>query len=160
MVDVVNRDGLKFTETLCETLSQITLWPGITRSGLPSTPGQVENGKVRSGPLTWVVLDGSDAPSISDDEGTVTDLGHSRKRFRIEGELARDVMMRLAPLDFRDKAFADQAFKATTAHHMSVWIARDGAAWNIWVGYTFADAFREVLEETAAQWEDAYSFNL
>jgi len=155
MVDIVNRDSLKITETLCETLSQLTLWPGVTRADLPSAPGRIENGMVRSGPLTWVIFDGKDAPSVSDEEGALTDLGHSRKCFRVEGAFARDVMMRLAPLDFRDRAFEDGAFKATTAHHTSVWIARDGDAWNIWVGYTFADAFREVLEETAAQWENA-----
>jgi len=155
MVEIVNRDDLKITETLCETLVQVTLWPGVSRADLPTAPGHVENGKVRSGPMTWVVFEGNDAPSISGDEGTLTDLGHSRKRFRIEGKLAYDVMMRLAPLDFRDRAFADRAFKATTAHHISVWIARDGDAWDIWVGFTFADALREVLEETAAQWEEA-----
>ena len=105
------------------------------------------------GRAAWVVFEGNDAPSIGEADGTVTDLCHSRKRFRVEGALARDVMMRLAPLDFRDRAFADGAFKATTAHHMSVWIARDGEAWNIWVGFTFADAMRDVLEETVAQWE-------
>jgi len=36
MVDIVNRDSLKITETLCETLSQLTLWPGATRADLPS----------------------------------------------------------------------------------------------------------------------------
>ena len=155
MVEIVSRNDLTITETLCETLVQITLWPGVTRADLPAAPGKVENGKVRSGPMTWVVFEGNDPPSISDDEGTLTDLGHSRKCFRIEGTRAQDVMMRLAPLDFRDRAFEDGAFKATTAHHISVWIARDGNAWNIWVGFTFANAFREVLEETVAQWEAA-----
>jgi len=155
MTDIVNNDDLTITETLCETLSQVTLWPGVSRTDLPTAPGRVENGKVRSGPQTWVIFDGKDAPLISDEEGTLTDLGHSRKCFRIEGRLARDVMMRLAPLDFRDRAFEDGAFKATTTHHISVWIARDGDAWNIWVGFTFANAFREILEETVAQWEEA-----
>ena len=155
MVEIINRSDLKITESLCDTLVQITLWPGQSQTDLPSAPGKIKNGKVRTGPLTWVVFEGSDAPSISDEEGTLTDLGHSRKCYRVEGALAQDVMMRLAPLDFRDRAFEDGAFKATTAHHVSVWTARDGDAWNIWVGFTFADAFREVLEETAAQWEGA-----
>ena len=155
MVEIVNRPDLTITETLCESLSQITLWPDVTRADLPAEPGRVENGIVRNGPRTWVVFEPNNHPDTSTEDGTLTDLGHSRKRFRIEGDLAGDVMMRLAPLDFRDRAFTDGAFKATTAHHMSVWIARDGDAWNIWVGFTFAAAFREVLEETAAQWEEA-----
>ena len=155
MVEIVNLDDLKITETLCETLMQVTLWPDVSRADLPNSPGKIETGKVRTGPRTWVVFEGNDAPSISDDEGTLTDLGHSRKCFRVEGSLAWDVMLRLAPLDFRDHAFEDGMFKATTAHHISVWIARDGDAWNIWVGFTFADAFRELLEETATQWEGA-----
>lgn len=153
MGEILNQPDLTITETLCDALWQITLWPGVTQSDLPADPGQIVSGIVRSGPQSWVVLDSSTAPDIADADGTVTDLCHSRKRFRVEGALTRDVMMRLAPLDFRDRAFADGAFKATTAHHMSVWIARDGETFDIWVGFTFADAFREVLEETAAQWE-------
>lgn len=152
MVEVVKREELTITETLCEALWQVSLWPGVTHADLPTEPGKVDNGIARTGPQTWVVFEGNE-PSLSADEGTLTDLGHSRKRFRVEGTLARDVMMRLAPLDFRDRAFADGTFKATIAHHMSVWIARNGEAFDIWVGFTFADAFRGVLEETAAQWE-------
>jgi len=153
MNTVVSIPDLTVTETLCDALWQITLWPGVTRADLPTEPGMVAGSIARTGPQTWVVFEANDTPSVDEADGTVTDLCHSRKRFRIEGPLAQDVMMRLAPLDFRDRAFADRAFKATTAHHMSVWIARDGEAFDIWVGFTFADAFREVLEETAAQWE-------
>ena len=155
MGEILSRPDLTITETLCDALWQITLWPGVTRADLPSAPGVITDGIVRAGPQTWVVLEASEAPPVTEAEGTVTDLCHSRKRFRIEGALARDVMMRLAPLDFRERAFADGAFKATSAHHISVWIARDGEAFDVWVGYTFADALREVLEETAAQWEAA-----
>jgi len=140
------------TETLCDLLWQVSLWPGVSRTELPTDPGVMTNEAVRTGPRTWVIFDG-DVPTISADEGTLTDLCHSRIRFSVHGDLARDVMMRLAPLDFRDRNFPDLAFKATTAHHMSVWIARDGESWDIWVGFTFANAFRELLEETAAQWE-------
>ena len=154
MGDVVKREDLTITETLCETLSQITLWPGVSRADLPVEPGMMKDGIARTGPRTWVIFEPNTHPDISTDEGTMTDLGHSRKRFHVEGDLAQDVMMRLAPLDFRERAFDDGAFKATTAHHMSVWIARDGEAWHIWVGFTFADALRDVLEETAAQWEE------
>lgn len=154
MKTILSTPDLTITETLCDALWQINLWPGVTRADLPTEPGKMTNGTARTGPRTWVVFEGNDAPFATEAEGTVTDLCHSRKCFRVEGALARDVMMRLAPLDFRDKAFADGSFKATTAHHISAWIARDGEAWNIWTGFTFADAMREVLAETAAQWEE------
>ena len=153
MKTVISNSDLTITETLCDALWQITLWPGVIRAALPADPGMIVDGVVRSGPQSWVVLDSKDAPEVAETDGTVTDLCHSRKRFHVAGALTRDVMMRLAPLDFRDRAFTDGAFKATSAHHISVWIARDGEAFDIWVGHTFADAFRDVLEETAAQWE-------
>ena len=49
MSDIVKNDDVTITETLCETLSQVTLWPGESRTDLPTEPGRVENGKVRSG---------------------------------------------------------------------------------------------------------------
>lgn len=152
MTPIISTADLTITETLCEALWQVNLWPGVNRADLPAAPGMIANGIVRNGPQNWVVFDGN-VPDVAEADGTLTDLGHSRKKFRVEGARARDVMMRLAPLDFRDRAFADGAFKATTAHHISVWIARDGEAFDIWVGFTFADAFRELLEETAAQWD-------
>jgi len=151
---IISTPDLTITETLCDALWQINLWPGVARADLPADPGVISNGVARTGPRTWVFFEGNEAPSVSEAEGTVTDLCHSRKRYRVEGALARDVMMRLAPLDFRDRGFADGAFKATTAHHISVWIARSGEAFDVWVGFTFADAMRDVLEETAAQWEE------
>lgn len=154
MKTIVSTSDLTITETLCDELWQVNLWPGVTCADLPDAPGIITDGIARTGPRTWVVFDGN-APDVSETDGTLTDLCHSRKRFHIEGEMARDVMMRLAPLDFRDRSFSDGAFKATTAHHMSVWIARSGEAFDLWVGFTFADAMRDVLEETAAQWETA-----
>ncbi len=154
MNTVVSTPDLTITETLCDSMWQINLWPGVTQADLPTAPGTIENGVARTGPCSWVIFDG-EKPSVSEADGTVTDLCHSRKRFRIEGAMAGHVVIRLAPLDFRERAFTDGAFKATMAHHMSVWIARDGGAFDVWVGFTFADTFRELLEETAAQWEDA-----
>lgn len=154
MAEIVTHDDLTVTEHLCDPLWQVTLWPGVSHDSLPAEPGRIADGVARIGPRVWIGFEG-EPPGIATDDGATLDIAHSRKRFRIEGDRARDVVMRLAPLDFRDSAFPDGAIKATAAHHMSVWIARDGAAWDVYVGYTFAGVMRELLEETAAQWEAA-----
>lgn len=163
--------GVTIIREDCGAFWQVTAWPDtvsviagqlgeITGISAPG-PGELvsaNTGQVaRIGPLVWWVI-GADAEvaralaGIAPEEGTALDMTDNRVRFAISGPSARDMMMRLAPLDFRDRSFAVGTIAATAAHHMSVQIARREEAWDVYVTATFADAFAEVLAETAGQW--------
>lgn len=164
-------DGVTILREECGPFWQVTAWPGtladvaarigdITGAEAPG-PGalvQTDSGQVaRIAPLAWWIIgakvDAVEALSgIAAEEGAALDLTDNRVRFAISGPRARDTMMRLAPLDFRDRAFPVDRIAATAAHHMSVQVARRQDAWDVYVTTTFADAFAEVLEETVAQW--------
>ena len=135
------------TRTLVERLWQATLWPGAAHDGLPGTPGAVEGGIARTGPRTWTGWE-AEPPALDPERGAVADLGHARVRFSIPGEAGREAMRRLVPLDLRDRAFPEGRLKATTAHHVGVWVHRDAEGWHLWAPTTFADSMAELLEET------------
>ena len=164
-------DGVTILRENCGPFWQVTAWPdtlgavaarlgGITGADAPGPGALVQTGSggiARIAPLVWWII-GANADAvaaldgIAAEEGTALDLTDNRVRFAISGPRARDTMMRLAPLDFRDRGFPVGHVAATAAHHMSVVIARREEAWDVYVTTTFADAFAEVLEETAAQW--------
>jgi len=155
----------------CGAFWQVAAWPDtlgavaarlaeITGAAVPGPGGIVrtDSGQIaRIAPLTWWMI-GANADAIralqdiAPDQGAIVDLTDNRVRFVISGPYARDMMMRLAPLDFRDRGFPTGRIAATAAHHVSVQIARGDDAWDIYVTATFADAFAEILAETAAQW--------
>lgn len=163
--------GVTIIREDCEAFWQVTAWPDtlgavasrlgeITGVAAPGPGGLVaaDTGQIaRIGPLVWWII-GANAEAvraladIGAQEGSALDMTDNRVRFVISGPRARDMMMRLAPLDFRDRSFAVGTIAATAAHHMSVQIARREEAWDVYVTATFADAFAEVLAETAAQW--------
>ena len=155
----------------CGAFWQVSAWPdtvGAVAARLGEATGRdapgpggivaTDGGQVaRIAPLVWWIIGAAPAAAkavadLPPEEGTVVDLTDNRTRFVISGPLARDMMMRLAPLDFRDRAFPVGHIAATAAHHMSVQIARREDAWDVYVTSTFADALEEVLAETAAQW--------
>ena len=164
-------DGVTIIREDCGPFWQITAWPdtlgavaariGEIAGAQAPGPGacvQTQSGQIaRIAPLAWWII-GANADAagalagIAAAEGTALDLTDNRVRFVISGPYARDMMMRLAPLDFRDRGFPVGHIAATAAHHMSVQIARREEGWNVYVTATFADAFAEVLEETAGQW--------
>ena len=163
--------GVTVIRESCGPFWQVTAWPDTLGSVAASLerivgiaapgPGQLAlaDGEqvARIGPLVWWVIGASvdtarALADLSPAEGTSLDLADNRERFVVSGPYARDMMMRLAPLDFRDRGFPVGHIAATAAHHMSVQIARREEAWDIYVTATFADAFAEVLDETAAQW--------
>ncbi len=169
MVDSLNiqQDGLSIVEESCGPFWQVTSWPetvGVIErmaadacgAAVPA-PGTCETGGkgavMRVGPLVWWVI-GADVTfgALSPEDGAVLDMTDNRKRFVVSGARAREVMMRLAPLDFRDKAFPVGKVASTTAHHMSVQIVRRDGAFDVYATATFATGFAEVLSETAAQW--------
>jgi len=166
--------GVTIIREDCGPFWQVSAWPGtlgsvaarlreITGTDAPGPGGIVatECGQVaRIGPLVWWIIGANDDAAraladIAPEEGSALDLTDNRIRFAVSGPYARDMMMRLAPLDFRDRGFAPGHIAATAAHHMSVQIARREDAWDVYVTATFADAFAEVLEETAAQWNES-----
>ena len=155
----------------CGAFWQVTAWPGtldavaarlgeIAGVEAPGSGGMIDTdiGRIaRVGPLVWWIVgvecDAARALSgIAPEEGAALDLTDSRVRFVVSGPHARDTMMRLAPLDFRDRGFPVGQIAATAAHHVSVHIARQEDAWEVYVTTTFARALAEMLEETTAQW--------
>lgn len=147
---------------------QVTAWPetvgdvaarvaAATGHDAPE-PGAVSpGGAARIGPLVWWVFDAApDAAArlaeIPAAEGTALDLGGGRMRFTVSGPRARDVMMRLAPIDFREAAFPEGRIVSTLAHHLNLQIARSGAGYDIYVSASFAPTLHEILTETVAQW--------
>lgn len=169
MADSLNiqQDGLSIVEESCGPFWQITSWPetvgAVERMAADAcgaavpAPGMCETGGkgavMRIAPLVWWMIGADVVPGdVPVDQGTTLDMTDNRKRFVISGARARDVMMRLAPLDFREKAFPVGKVASTTAHHMSVQIVRRDGAFDVYATATFAPAFAEVLAETAAQW--------
>ena len=163
--------GVTITREDCGPFWQVTAWPdtldavaarlgGIAGVQAPGPCAMVDSdiGQIaRIAPLVWWVV-GTTAEAaraladIAPEEGTALDMTDNRVRFSVSGPYARSMMVRLAPLDFRDRSFATGTIAATAAHHMSVQIARREEAWDIYITATFADALAEVLAETAAQW--------
>ena len=155
----------------CGSFWQIAAWPDTLDSiasrlgeiaGVEAPgPGEVVESDIghiaRIGPLVWWVIGanaeaGRALAAIAPEEGAALDLTDNRVRFVVSGPYARETMMRLAPLDYRDRSFPPGRIAASAAHHIAVQIARREEAWEIYVTTTFADAFAEVLEETVAQW--------
>ncbi len=163
--------GVIYAREECGAFWQVSAWPATVAAvaerlaaavgtAAPGPGDMVTTGAgqvARIAPLAWWVI-GADAGAmdalrdLSPEDGAVLDMTDNRTRFVISGPYARDMMMRLAPLDFRDRAFPAGRIAATAAHHMSVQIVRREDAWDVYVTSTFADAFEEVLAETAAQW--------
>ncbi len=160
-----------YTREECGAFWQVAAWPGtlgavaahlgkVVGSEAPG-PGRIittDAGQIaRIGPLVWWIIGATPQAiealaDISVEDGTVLDMTDNRTRFVVSGPYARDIMMRLAPLDFRDRAFPIGQIVATAAHHMSVQVVRREEAWDVYVTSTFADALEELLAETAAQW--------
>lgn len=160
--------GATVARGACGPFWQVTAWPGtldavaarlerIAGVAAPG-PGRMVEGEggtgrvARVAPLVWWIIGAETAPAIPPEEGAALDLTDNRVRFVVSGPRARETMMRLAPLDFRDRAFPVGHIAATAAHHVSVHIARREEGWEIYVTTTFAQFFAETLEETLAQW--------
>ena len=171
MVDANVAHGVIVAREECGPFWQVAAWPdtldavaarlGEVAGAQAPGPGEILDSDIgqvaRIGPLVWWVIGtteeaGEALAAIAPEEGKALDLTDNRVRFTVSGPFARDMMMRLAPLDFRDRSFSVGQIAATAAHHVSVQIARREAAWDVYVTTTFADALAEVLEETAMQW--------
>ncbi len=171
MADTMTKEAVSIAREGCGTFWQVAAWPdtlGTVAGRLAEATGVEAPGPgelaaaggmqvARVAPLVWWVIGATDEAAralaaIAPDDGTALDMTDNRERFVVSGPRARDLMMRLAPLDFRDRSFPAGRIAATAAHHMSVQIARRDDAWDVYVTTTFADALAEVLEETAAQW--------
>lgn len=166
--------GVSISDGAFAPIWQVTAWPH-TVAGVASRVASVIGGDApnagmiaagstasaaRIGPLVWWVfgVDADAASGLADipaEEGAALDLTDGRMVFRVEGPRARDVVMRLAPIDFRDKSFPEGRIVSTLAHHMNLHIARSGAGYDVYVSSSFGGTLHEVLIETVAQWGEA-----
>ena len=150
-------------------LVQVAVWPGrtdalavaLTDAGLPAPPPpgrSAEAGGVVAmdgGPGRWLLEGPADLPLrlaalVRGDVGTVTDLSHSRARFRLEGPRARWVLAKGTSVDLRDAAFPVGSVAWTTIHATGVVVRRAGAETFDAMPYRgFARDFAEWLAEAA-----------
>ena len=93
--------------------------------------------------------------AIPSDLGAVTPLSHSRTRIAIEGECARDVLMKGVPIDVHPDMFGVGRFALTGLHHTPVLLHRAAPdRYEFYVMRTFALTLWEWLADAA--WEFGY----
>ena len=161
--------GISIRERALASLVQVAVWPersdaldaALLDAGLPARPGagrSHEAGGVVAmdgGPGRTLFEGPSDLPArlaalVPGEVGTVTDLGHSRVRFSLEGARARWVLAKGTSVDLRDASFPVGAVAWTTIHGMGVIVRRSSDETFDAMPYRgFARAFAGWLEEAA-----------
>lgn len=97
----------------------------------------------------WIIGNASLEVESSADVAML-DLSHSRWRIRLSGEQGRDVLSRLAPIDFSDDVFPIESFAQTGVHHVSVLIHHSNDHdFDIYVPVTWAVSIWEAVCEAA-----------
>jgi len=163
--------GAVLREQRVDGLLQVSAWPetvsrvaGLLAEAvaLDEAPGfgraatTAGGALLRVHPLTWWLVDAA-APArqpfkaFAPDVGTALDLTHSRVRVAVSGESATVLLNRFLPLDLRDSEFPDGSVAASTFHHVSVLLHRQGAQYLLYIPRGFAVSLFELLTETAAQ---------
>jgi sarcosine oxidase subunit gamma len=148
------------------SLTQIDGWPGSSvedvLAGLcgfpmPRMVGETtQRGGLRAIRIAparlWLV---NDAPSgigglTGAADAAVVSLSHGRRRFRLSGRTARDVLARCVALDWDAPALVPARAAQTSLHRVPILLVRDTPdAFELFVPRSFAQAMRERLEEAA-----------
>ncbi|MCZ6470405.1 MAG: hypothetical protein O6649_03485 [Gammaproteobacteria bacterium] len=88
---------------------------------------------------------------IGDESLAVLDLSHSRTRIIVDGTAAEEVMVRLAPIDFRASVMPVDSFVQTGIHHVGVLIYRTAEMrFEIFTPVTWARSVWELICLNAA----------
>ncbi|MGK9168420.1 hypothetical protein KXR53_19060 [Inquilinus limosus] len=150
------------------SLTQIDCWPGSKSSvedrlaglcglPMPRVVGEtVQRGvrrAIRIAPARlWLVDDapsGTCGPTGMADAALVS-LSHGRRRFRLFGHTARDVLARCVALDWDAPALSPSRAAQTSIHRVPILLVRDAPdAFELFVPRSFAQAVREQLEDAA-----------
>ena len=159
------KNSLKFTEVNDLLLYQVSVWTNTLNSvgskisknlGLENYPGPNKvssNNKfamLRTEPLKWWVF-GSKINGLSEEEGNILDLSHSRTCLSISGEKSSIFLNRFLSLDLRDKYFTGNSVASTTFHHVGVTLWNSENDYKIFIPRAFALSLWEIFLETATQ---------
>jgi heterotetrameric sarcosine oxidase gamma subunit len=101
----------------------------------------------------WIVGPATDATAaMLQNNCAVTPLSHSRVRISLSGTPAREVLAKLAPVDFHVSAFTPGTVALTGIHHTPVTVHCTGEdAFDIYVMRTFAMNLWEVVTDAALE---------
>lgn len=160
--------GVRLSERRPGAIWQVTAWPdrlaeagaaAAAAAGLDAAPGPGRAGfgedtvVMRTEPLRWLLVSDAEtpAPTLSAEDGTLLDLGHARTVIRVEGARSVDLMARMAPLDFRPKAFPEGTVATSAIHHIAATILARTGGFDVFVYRSFGLAIFEHIAETAEQ---------
>jgi len=90
---------------------------------------------------------------VSSEDGSVTELSHSRARLRLSGSDACAFLARGVAVDLSDKAFPSAHFAQTSIHHIPILMHRIGdtnTEIDVYVLRSFALSFWHWIVETSA----------
>ena len=91
-------------------------------------------------------------PDTNNVDLTVVDLSHARTVIRIEGDVARELLARLASVDFSPEIFSVGQFVQTGMHHIGVLIERiDETCYDIFIPVTWAASIWGIITLHAGQ---------
>ncbi len=149
-------------DRLADTLAALARGVGIDP---PTTPNAVATTASSAGALTvimtgpgrWLVIAGDDlsrklADAVTADMGAVTDLGHARAGFRLDGARAVDVLAKGLPVDTHIAQFPPGIAVQSTIHHINVLVHRVSEdRFDIYVFRGFALSFWDWLTDAALE---------
>ncbi len=146
-------------------LHQVATWPeamvkagdaAAAMVGAKNVPGPCaaitgsKGALLRIEPLKWWVY-GSDAPTLTPEQGATLDLSHSRTHVRVSGEDAALFLNRLVSLDLREKSFPVGSVASTAFHHCGITLWRSDDGYELFLPRGFALALWEMMVEIAEQ---------
>lgn len=110
---------------------------------------------LRTEPLKyWIVNQNAhlDLPNISEDDGSVLDITHSRTWIRVTGDQAVGFLNHFLPLDLRDGAFPVGCLASSAIHHVGVSLWHSEEGYNLFIPRGFVVSIWEILCDTAQQY--------
>ncbi len=144
--------GVALREVRDLILWQVAAWPdSAERVAEIAADAAGSNGMLlHVEPLKWWLV-GTAPPELSEDQGAVLDLSHSRTHVRISGPAAATLLNRHLPLDFREASFPIGTVASTAFHHVGVTLWRSEKGYELLLPRGFALSLWQMLRESAAQ---------
>jgi sarcosine oxidase subunit gamma len=160
--------GIRLSERPIASAWLIAAWPerlaetgtvAAKAAGVDAAPGPGASATgpggtlLRTEPLKWMLISEDDVPqpALSDADGTVLELGHSRTVIHVSGASSLDLMARMVPLNLRPSVFPEGSVANTGLHHLGVTLMAREGGFDILVLRSFGLAIWESLIDSAAQ---------
>ena len=153
-------------EAVCVTIAELL---GVRPAQQPNSAAVAGQTRILwLGPLRWLVV----MPNTPNTPGrdlaaqlrallpaaaaAVVDLGAGRRVFAVSGPRARDLLAKQLPIDLHPAAFPPGRCVQGSMAHVGVLVhATANSAYELFVYRAFAQHFREMLEDAAAEYADA-----